>query len=98
MPTRNINLTDHYDQFIQGRVTSGRYKNASEVVRTALRVLERLEEEERLKLETLRREVAAGFEAIDRDDSVAVRDDELDDYVARLGEAAAQRLKQGVSG
>ena len=35
MPTRNITLTDHLDDFIEGGVASGRYKNASEVVRDA---------------------------------------------------------------
>ena len=41
MPTRNINLTDHLDDFIEGGVASGRYKNASEVVPDGLRLLER---------------------------------------------------------
>ena len=31
MPTRNINLTDYYDSFVQEQIASGRYKNASEV-------------------------------------------------------------------
>jgi putative addiction module CopG family antidote len=45
MPTRNVNLTAELDGFITSRVQSGRYGNASEVVRTALRVLEREESE-----------------------------------------------------
>src|SRR5436190_2140503 len=32
MPTRNVNLTDHYDRFVEGLIASGRYKNASEVI------------------------------------------------------------------
>lgn len=45
MPTRNVNLTTELDGFITSRVQSGRYENASEVVRAALRVLEREESE-----------------------------------------------------
>jgi putative addiction module CopG family antidote len=45
MPTRNVNLTMELDGFITSRVQSGRYENASEVVRAALRVLEREESE-----------------------------------------------------
>ena len=33
MPTGNVNLTDHFDRFIKTGITSGRFSNASEVVR-----------------------------------------------------------------
>ncbi len=36
MPTRNVNLTDELDRFVLTKVESGRYENASEVVRDAL--------------------------------------------------------------
>ena len=35
MPTRNVNLTDELDRFVLEKVESGRYENASEVVRGA---------------------------------------------------------------
>src|SRR5713101_4044314 len=37
MPTRNINLTPGLDRFVATKVKSGRYENASEVVRAGLR-------------------------------------------------------------
>ncbi|MEO8901546.1 MAG: type II toxin-antitoxin system ParD family antitoxin, partial [Polyangiaceae bacterium] len=37
MPTRNVNLTDELDRFVAVKVSSGRYENASEVVRASLR-------------------------------------------------------------
>jgi antitoxin ParD1/3/4 len=40
MPTRNMNLTGHYDQFVENEIAVGRYKNASEVLRAGLRLLE----------------------------------------------------------
>ena len=33
MPIRNINLTDHYDRFVENEIAVGRYKNAREVLR-----------------------------------------------------------------
>ena len=36
----NVNLGPHFDRFVQEKLTEGRYQNASEVVRAALRLLE----------------------------------------------------------
>ena len=54
MPTRNVNLTDELNRFVLDKVQSGRYENASEVVRAALRTLEREEKEHEAKLAALR--------------------------------------------
>jgi len=60
MPTRNVNLTPELDQFVLARVESGRFENASEVVRAALRTLEREERVFEAKLETLRAAIDEG--------------------------------------
>ncbi len=39
----NVSLTPELERFITARVASGRYQTASEVVRAALRLLERSE-------------------------------------------------------
>jgi len=36
----SISLGDYFDQFVQNQVAAGRYKNASEVIRAGLRLLE----------------------------------------------------------
>lgn len=66
MPTRNINLTEHYARFLARTVESGRYKNTSEVVRAALRLLERQEREDEAKLEALRDAFSEGRAAVER--------------------------------
>jgi antitoxin ParD1/3/4 len=60
MPTRNVNLTQELDRFILARVESGRFENASEVVRAGLRTLERDERLYEAKLEALRSAIDEG--------------------------------------
>jgi antitoxin ParD1/3/4 len=60
MPTRNVNLTEELDRFVVTKVKSGRYENASEVIRAALRTLEREEQQYEAKLEALRAAVDEG--------------------------------------
>jgi antitoxin ParD1/3/4 len=60
MPTRNVNLTDELDRFVLAKVESGRYENASEVVRAALRTLERDEQEYEARLAALKTAIDEG--------------------------------------
>jgi antitoxin ParD1/3/4 len=60
VPTRNVNLTKELDNFVLTRVESGRFENASEVVRAALRTLEREERLYEAKLEALRAAIDEG--------------------------------------
>lgn len=60
MPTRNVNLTDDLDSFVLGQIESGRYENASEVVRAALRSLDRGQKQFEAKLVALRTAIDAG--------------------------------------
>ena len=61
--TLNVSLTPHLETFIQQTVSSGRYQSASEVVRSALRLLEQAERERAAKLEWLRQEVQKGLDS-----------------------------------
>jgi antitoxin ParD1/3/4 len=60
MPTRNVNLTTELDRFVAKKVRTGRYENASEVVRAGLRNLEREEREYEAKLAALRTAIDEG--------------------------------------
>ena len=92
MPTRNINLTDHFDRFIAGEVGSGRYGNASEVVREGLRLMERLKQEERAKLKWLCGAVKEGLDQIERGEGLEFRSlDELEQDLDRVGKEAAAK-------
>ncbi|GGO67728.1 type II toxin-antitoxin system ParD family antitoxin [Bowmanella pacifica] len=69
----SITLGDHFDGFIASQIQSGRYGSASEVIRSALRLLETQE----TKLNTLRQSLIAGEES-------GVADYELDDLISEL--------------
>jgi antitoxin ParD1/3/4 len=93
MPTRNINLTEHLDRFVKDRVTSGRYGNASEIVREGLRLLEQREQEEQAKLEWLRKAAKEGLDQIDRGERIEFRStEELDEHIDQLGKEASADL------
>jgi antitoxin ParD1/3/4 len=97
MPTRNVNLTDHFDSFIETGVTSGRFSNASEVVREGLRLLEQREKEDKAKIEWLRAAAKHGVEDIKRGDYVTLRSDrEIDDFVDELRREVTE--KRGTNG
>ena len=66
MPNLNVDLTDHFDRFIEAGITSGRFSNASEVVREGLELLEQREREDAAKLEWLRAAAKEGFDQFDR--------------------------------
>ncbi len=59
MPT-SVALGNHFESFLREQVASGRFNNASEVVRAGLRLLEETEQRKKLELDALRAEIAAG--------------------------------------
>lgn len=77
MPTRNVVLTDHQEGLIGRLVESGRYQNASEVLREGLRLLERQEAEDAARLEALRQAVEVGARDLEegRFDTLATREE-----------------------
>lgn len=90
MPTRNVNLTEHFDSFIETGISSGRFSNASEVVREGLRLLEQHEAEDRAKLEWLRSSARDSFSALDRGEGIAFHSiDDLAAFIDQTGEELA---------
>jgi antitoxin ParD1/3/4 len=93
MPTRNINLTDYFVTFIERRIASGRYGNASEVVREALRLLEKQEKEREQKLKLLRKAVKEGLDSIDQGQGIVIESErDLENFFDEIEkEVAAKR-------
>ncbi|CAN7717028.1 type II toxin-antitoxin system ParD family antitoxin [Agrobacterium sp. SHOUNA12C] len=93
MPTRNVVLTDHHEAVIDKLVKSGRYQNASEVLRDGLRLVEQRDALDVVKLEALREAARVGFSDIESGRFADVNDDELEGFVSELGRRAGQRVK-----
>jgi len=66
--TVNVSLTPDLDAFLKSRVESGRYQTTSEVVREALRLLERQEQELDDSLKQLKKKLDLGALQADRGD------------------------------
>jgi len=96
MPTRNVVLTDHQAALVERLVSSGRYQNASEVLREGLRLIEVRDEDEKARLEALRAAVQVGI-----DDMEAGRyqtfesPEELRRYLRGVADVA---IKEGLKG
>ena len=81
MPTRNVSLTKELDAFVSSKVEAGLYANASEVMRTALRLLEKEEREYEEKLAALRTAIDEGLASGVAEPGVFER---LDAYIEEL--------------
>jgi antitoxin ParD1/3/4 len=68
MPTRNVVLTKRQEELIETLVESGRYQNASEVLRDGLRLVEQRAAEDAGKLKALRAAARAGVAALEKGD------------------------------
>ncbi|MDN3611454.1 type II toxin-antitoxin system ParD family antitoxin [Vibrio ostreicida] len=69
----SITLGEHFDGFISSQIQSGRYSSASEVIRSALRLLETQE----TKMNTLRQLLVEGEES-------GMADYDLDSFISEL--------------
>jgi antitoxin ParD1/3/4 len=92
MPTRNVVLTDRQEKLIDELVGSGRYQNASEVLREGLRLVERREAEDAARLKVLRKAARAGFGALDQGEFKEF--DSTDDLQAHLN-AVSEKIISG---
>jgi antitoxin ParD1/3/4 len=87
VPTKNVVLTEHHVKVIEGLVRSGRYQNASEVLREGLRLVEQREAEDAARLEALRQAAQIGIDAFERGDYRSFESfTELERYLVGAGE------------
>lgn len=95
MPARNVVLTERQEELIDVLVKSGRYQNASEVLRDGLRLLEQREAEDTGRLKALRAAVRVGVGALERGEFKEFRDvEELQAYLNDLSEKIVSRTAE----
>jgi antitoxin ParD1/3/4 len=93
MPTRNVVLSDYQHELVETLVRSGRYQNASEVLREGLRLIEERERTEEVKLKALKQAARQGWADVSAGRYADVADDQLEDFVEQLGRRAARLAK-----
>lgn len=93
MPTRNVVLTDHHERVIADLVRSGRYQNASEVMRDGLRLIEERDAREAAKLNALQEAARVGFADLDAGRYLEVDANALEGVIRDLGRQANERIR-----
>jgi antitoxin ParD1/3/4 len=95
MSTRNVVLTKRQEELIESLVESGRYQNASEVLREGLRLVEQREAEDAIKLKALRAAARVGVNALDRGEFKEFESiEDLQAYLNDLSEKVISRTAE----
>ena len=85
----NVSLTPELEKFVADKVATGRYTSASEVVREALRLLEREEKSRAQQIAEFNRELDARIASADRGEFVTA-----EESMQRIREKSAARRKR----
>ncbi len=85
----NVSLTPELEKFVTDKVASGRYTSASEVVREALRLLEREEKSRKEQLEDFNRELRRRIDSANRGEYVTA-----EESLHRIREKSEKRRKR----
>lgn len=85
----NVSLTPELEKFVAAKVKSGRYTSASEVVREALRLLEREEKSRKEQIEEFNRELQKRIDSIERGEYVTA-----EEFEREMREKSAQRRRR----
>lgn len=90
MPTRNVVLSEHQHDLVKAQVESGRYQNASEVLREGLRLIEQRERLEVAKLKALKEATDQGWAAIATGDYTDIAEEQNEGFIDQLTQQTAK--------
>lgn len=86
----NISLTPELEQLVNDKVKTGLYQTASEVIREGLRLLRERDQ----RVEALRRDIRAGFEAVERGEFIDYDEKNIKELVDRVKAKGQKRLAE----
>ena len=92
MPARhtlNVSLTEELESFVEGRVATGRYQTASEVVREGLRLLELQERDREAAYAALKKKLKHAAAQAERGELV-----DGEDFITQLLSQLTQRARK----
>jgi antitoxin ParD1/3/4 len=85
----NVSLTPELEKYVADKVATGRYTSASEVVREALRLLEREEKSREQQIADFNRELDARVAALDRGERVT-----KEEFLQEVSELLSRKRKR----
>ncbi len=91
----NVSLTPTLEDLINRKVASGLYNSASEVVREGLRLLEERDQRRELRLQELKKQIAAGVEQIEGGQYTEYDSDSLNEMFDQVKTNGRKKLEQG---
>lgn len=86
----NISLTPELEKLVNDKVKTGLYQTASEVIREGLRLLRERDQ----RVEALRRDVRAGFEAVERGEFTEYDANNITELADRIKTRGRNRLAE----
>lgn len=86
----NVSLTPQLEKFVAAKVKTGRYTSASEVVREALRLLEREEKSREEQIAEFNRELQRRIDAVERGEYVTA--EAVREHFRRKSEERRKRI------
>lgn len=93
MATHSVDLSQHQHELLERLVASGRYPNASEVLREGLRRLERQEAEDSGRSIALRAAADMGWADLAAGRYCDIDYEDLDEVIGQLGPDSATRRR-----
>ncbi|MEX2187151.1 MAG: type II toxin-antitoxin system ParD family antitoxin [Pirellulales bacterium] len=94
MPTKNVRITGHFEEFIAAEIEAGRYHDESEVLYAGLRLLEQQKHEDEQRLTRLKALAAEGFSQLDQGLGIRLNGvREITDFIERTGSGVRERAK-----
>ena len=94
MPTANVSLSQQQAAFIKQSIDGGRFQNASEVVRAGLHLLAQQAEQDRLKVQVLKKLAKQGFDEIDRGEVELITQGTLGRFMEAVSATRAPRRRK----
>lgn len=95
MPTQNVNLPTHFKKFVEMNVRTGRFGNASEVVRAGLRLLEHEQTLRQLKIQRLRESARAGIDDVAAGRFEDLPASEISRHLEKISRSALRKAPAG---
>ncbi len=87
----SVEIPPDFQQFVDSAIESGSFKNASEVVGEALRLLQQRQH----RLQQLRAEIQPALQRLDRGEGIELDDDSLDAFFEDVKTHGGKRPETG---